>query len=397
MGRSPSAAARGRAPSSRSACRRTPSPASEHSRVATILIVDDEEIHARALGRFFDRRGHTCEVVISAPAALAAVRAGRPQLVLLDMRLGEVDGLETLREMRELEPTLPVVVMTGFGSVETAGRALKAGTLAGEAFIALDCTALPRSLIEAELFGYERGAFTDAKSSKRGLFEVATGGTIFLDEIGELDLEVQGKLLRAIEEKKVRRLGGLSDCRVDARIIAATNRDLGRLATEGRFRLDLLYRLNVLTLTLPPLREREEDIALLAAHFIGICARKYDRPPKRLTPEAVAALTAFPWIGNVRELAHVIERAMLLVEGETLEGWQLGLESRLPDAEPSPSAPATLPAPAPETLEGMERQLLQQALESNAWNISRAARRLGVSRELLRYRMRKYAMTPPGR
>ena len=464
--------------------------------MATILIVDDEEIHARALGRFFDRRGHTCEVVISAPAALAAVRAGRPHLVLLDMRLGEVDGLETLREMRELEPTLPVVVMTGFGSVETAVRAMKAGaldyvqkpmdleelelvvtralgemrtrerleflqrrevggpdglaliggspamhpvydfiervarieglaasdhptvlllgetgtgkdlvarvlharsTLAREAFIALDCTALPRNLIEAELFGYERGAFTDAKSTKRGLFEVATGGTIFLDEIGELDLEVQGKLLRAIEEKKVRRLGGLSDCRVDVRIIAATNRDLGRLATEGRFRLDLLYRLNVLTLTLPPLRERDEDIAPLAAHFIGICARKYDRPPKRLTPEAVAALTAFPWIGNVRELAHVIERAMLLVEGETLEGWQLGLESRLPDAEPSPSAPATLPAPAPETLEGMERQLLQQALESNAWNISRAARRLGVSRELLRYRMRKYAMTPPGR
>src|SRR2546427_8582801 len=142
MGRSPSAAARGRAPSSRSACRRTPSPASEHSRVATILIVDDEEIHARALGRFFDRRGHTCEVVTSAPAGLVAVRAGRPQLVLLDMRLGEVDGLETLREMRELEPTLPVIVMTGFGSVETAVRAMKAG--------GLDYVQKPRDLEAAE-------------------------------------------------------------------------------------------------------------------------------------------------------------------------------------------------------------------------------------------------------
>ena len=464
--------------------------------MANILIIDDEEIHARALGRFFDRRGHTCEVVTSAPAGLVAVRAGRPQLVLLDMRLGEVDGLETLREMRELEPTLPVIVMTGFGSVETAVRAMKAGaidyvqkpmdleqlelvinralgemrtrerleflqrrevggpdglaligespamrpvyefiervarfeglaatdhptvlllgetgtgkdlvarilharsTLAGEAFIALDCTALPRNLIEAELFGYERGAFTDARSTKRGLFEVATGGTIFLDEIGELDLEVQGKLLRAIEEKKVRRVGGLADCRVDVRIIAATNRDLTRLGSEGRFRLDLLYRLNVLTLTLPPLRERGEDVALLTAHFIGICARKYDRPPKQLSSEALAALTASPWIGNIRELAHVIERAMLLVEGDRLEAWQLGLESRVESAGAPAAPPAATPAPAPETLEAMERQLLQQALESNAWNISRAAKRLGVSRELLRYRMRKYAMTPPGR
>ena len=464
--------------------------------MANILIIDDEEIHARALGRFFDRRGHTCEVVTSAPPGLAAVRAGRPQLVLLDMRLGEVDGLETLREMRELEPTLPIIVMTGFGSVETAVRAMKAGaldyvqkpmdleqlelvinralgemrtrerleflqrrevggpdglaligdspamrpvrefiervarfeglaasdhptvlllgetgtgkdlvarilharsTLAGEAFIALDCTALPRNLIEAELFGYERGAFTDARSTKRGLFEVATGGTIFLDEIGELDLEVQGKLLRAIEEKKVRRVGGLADCLVDVRIIAATNRDLSRFGSEGRFRLDLLYRLNVLNLTLPPLRERGEDIALLTAHFIGIFARKYDRPPKRLTPEAIAALAASPWIGNVRELAHVIERAMLLVEGDRLEAWQLGLDSRVESAGAPAAPPEATSAPAPETLEAMERQLLQQALESNAWNISRAAKRLGVSRELLRYRMRKYAMTPPGR
>jgi transcriptional regulator with PAS, ATPase and Fis domain len=294
-------------------------------------------------------------------------------------------------------PTVLLLGETGTGK-DLVARILHArSTLAGEAFLALDCTALPRNLIEAELFGYERGAFTDARSTKRGLFEVATGGTIFLDEIGELDLEVQGKLLRAIEEKKVRRVGGLADCRVDVRIIAATNRDLTRLGSEGRFRLDLLYRLNVLTLTLPPLRERGEDVALLTAHFIGICARKYDRPPKQLSSEALAALTASPWIGNIRELAHVIERAMLLVEGDRLEAWQLGLESRVESAG-APAAPAAAtPAPAPETLEAMERQLLQQALESNAWNISRAAKRLGVSRELLRYRMRKYAMTPPGR
>ena len=455
--------------------------------MANILIIDDEEIHARALGRFFDRRGHTCEVVTSAPAGLAALRAGRPQLVLLDMRLGEVDGLETLREMRELEPTLPVIVMTGFGSVETAVRAMKAGaldyvqkpmdleqlelvinralgemrtrerleflqrrevggpdglaligespamrpvyefiervarfeglaasdhptvlllgetgtgkelvarilharsTLAGEAFIALDCTALPRNLIEAELFGYERGAFTDARTAKRGLFEVAEGGTLFLDEVGELDLEAQGKLLRAIEEKKVRRVGGLADCRVDVRIIAATNRDLAQLANDGRFRRDLLYRLKVLTLVLPPLRERGDDVPLLARHFIGVYARKYDRPPKRLADGAVAALAACPWLGNVRELSHVVERAMLLVESDTIEACHLGLESHLPSGAQDE---------APGTLEAVERQLMRQTLETNGWNVSLAARKLGVTREVLRYRMRKYGIVAPGR
>ena len=397
--------------------------------MATILIVDDEEIHARALGRFLGARGHTCEVVTSAPAAHAALRLVRPHLVLLDLRLGEVDGLITLREIKELDPALPVIMMTAYGSVETAVGAMKAGaldyvqkpmdleelelvvtralgeartrdrleflqrrevgrvdeltllgqsaamrpvhefvervarfeglaagehptilllgetgtgkdlvariiharsTLAREAFIALDCTVLPRNLIEAELFGYERGAFTDAKAAKRGLFEVAAGGTIFLDEVGELDLEVQGKLLRAIEEKKIRRVGGVADCRVEARVIAATNRDLDRLAADGRFRLDLLYRLKVLTLTLPPLRERGDDIHTLAQHFLAVYARKYDRPAKRLAPDASAALAASPWIGNVRELAHVLERATLLIEPQVIEAWHLGLESHLP-------------------------------------------------------------------
>jgi len=457
--------------------------------VATILIVDDEDIHARALGRFLGARGHTCEVSTSAAAAHAALRVLRPHLVLLDLRLGDVDGLVTLREIKELDPALPVIMMTAFGSVETAVGAMKAGaldyvqkpidleelellvtralgevrtrerleflqrrevgradeltllgqspamhpvhefiervarfeglaagdhptilllgetgtgkdlaariiharsTLAREAFIALDCTVLPRNLIEAELFGYERGAFTDAKAAKRGLFEVATGGTIFLDEVGELDLEVQGKLLRAIEEKKIRRVGGLADCRIEVRVIAATNRNLDRLAADGRFRLDLLYRLNVLTLTLPPLRERGDDIQTLAHHFLAVYARKYDRPAKRLSPGATAALNASPWIGNVRELAHVLERATLLVEPELIEAWHLGLESHLP-AEPSEPHDESQPG----ALEAAERHLLRQALETNNWNVSLAARKLGVSREVLRYRMRKYGISAP--
>jgi DNA-binding NtrC family response regulator len=457
--------------------------------VSAILIVDDEEIHARAIGRFLGGRGHSCEVATSAEAAREALKVVRPHLVLLDLRLGNTDGIELLREIKGLDPALPVIIMTAYGSVETAVGAMKAGaldyvqkpmdleelelvvtralgeartrerleflqqrevgrvdeltllgesptmktvhefieraarfeglaagdhptvlllgetgtgkdmvariiharsTLAREAFIALDCTALPRNLIEAELFGYERGAFTDAKASKRGLFEVAAGGTVFLDEIGELDLEAQGKLLRAIEEKKVRRVGGLGDCRIDVRMIAATNRDLARLANEGRFRLDLLYRLKVLTLTLPALRERGDDVRLLARHFVRLYARKYDRPAKRLTAEAEAALAACQWIGNVRELAHVIERAMLLVEGDTIDAWHLGLESHLPAEEPEADDP-------PGVLEATERQLMRQALEANGWNVSVAARRLGVSREVLRYRMRKHNLLPPGR
>ena len=455
--------------------------------MSTILIVDDEEIHARALARFLGARGHACEVAVSGAAARAALATIRPHLVLLDMRLGDADGLELLPEIKAGDPGLPVIMMTAFGSVETAVRAMKAGaldyvqkpmdleeielvvtralgeartrerleflqqrevgrddelvvlgdspamrpahefvaraarfeglaagdhptvlllgetgtgkdllarliharsTLAREAFMALDCTALPRNLIEAELFGHERGAFTDAKSAKRGLFEVAAGGTLFLDEVGELDLDAQGKLLRAIEDKTIRRIGGLADIRVDVRIIAATNRDVTALANAGRFRLDLLYRLKVLTITLPPLRERGDDVRLLAEHFLRVYARKYDRKPKRLAPDAVAALGAFPWVGNVRELAHVIERAMLLVESETIDAWHLGLESHLP-AEAEPHEPGTL--------EAMERQLMRQALEANGWNVSLAARKLGVSREVLRYRMRKYAIVPPAR
>jgi transcriptional regulator with PAS, ATPase and Fis domain len=291
-------------------------------------------------------------------------------------------------------PTVLLLGETGTGK-DLVARLLHArSTLAREAFIALDCTALPRNLIEAELFGYERGAFTDAKAAKRGLIEVAAGGTVFLDEIGELDLEAQGKLLRAIEEKTIRRIGGLGDCRVDVRVIAATNRDLAQLASDGRFRRDLLYRLKVLTLTLPPLRERGDDVRALAAHYVGVYARKYDRRPKRLTPAAEAALAAFPWYGNVRELAHVIERAMLLVEVETIDAWHLGLESHLPAGAHDRVADESR---EPGTLEATERQLMRQALESNGWNVSLAARKLGVSREVLRYRMRKYGMAPPGR
>jgi DNA-binding NtrC family response regulator len=253
--------------------------------------------------------------------------------------------------------------------------------LARGPFLVFDCTVVPRELMEAELFGYERGAFTDAKTAKPGLVEVASGGTLLLDEIGELSVAAQAKLLRVIEDKVVRRLGALRDVPVDVRIIAATNRDLAAEAAAARFRQDLFYRLNVLSLTLPPLRDRGDDIEHLAGHYVQVFARKYGRPPKALAPSAVAVLRGARWVGNVRELAHMVERAILMVDGDMIEGHHLAVETRV-----TPEA-ATVTR-----LEEGERKLIHRALAECGGNVSEAARRLGVSRELLRYRMRKHGL-----
>ncbi|MEW6268062.1 MAG: sigma-54 dependent transcriptional regulator [Thermodesulfobacteriota bacterium] len=452
--------------------------------MASVLIVDDEETHARAIGRFLGRRSYSPVVATSAGEARAAVARARPDLVLLDLRLGEEDGVAILRELHATDPGLPVIIMTAYGSVDSAVAAMKAGArdyiqkpldleelaliieraleesraraclehlqqgpasgssdgsligssaamrpvhdfvarmaslgnlragdypsvlllgetgtgksllartlhraspLARRPFMVLDCTALPRDLIEAELFGYERGAFTDARAAKPGLVEVAAGGTIFLDEIGELGADAQAKLLRVIEERTVRRLGGLHDVTVDVRIVAATNRDPAAEVAAGRLRSDLYYRLNVLTLSLPPLRERGDDVLLLARHFLEQCARKYARPAKSLSADAVACLLRESWVGNVRELAHVIERATLMVDDEVVEARHLRATPIADVAQPAVDAGAP-------GLEAAERQLIKQALEEAHGNVSGAARRLGVSRELLRYRARKHGL-----
>jgi DNA-binding NtrC family response regulator len=444
----------------------------------SILIVDDEETHSRALGRFLTRRRYTTMVATSAVEARAALTKGRPDLVLLDQRLGDDDGVTVLREAHGADPHLPIIIMTAYGSVDTAVAAMKAGArdyiqkpidleqlaliveralteartqaclerlqrplderqsavlggsaamrpihefiermarvdgipageyptvlllgetgtgkslvaralhqatpLGHEPFLVFDCTAVPRDLIEAELFGFERGAFTDAKTAKPGLLEVAAGGTLFLDEIGELGLAAQAKLLRVLEERVVRRLGALADVVIDVRIIAATNRDLGAEVAAGRFRQDLYYRLNVLTLTLPPLRIRGDDVLLLADHYLALFGRKYGRAAMSLAPDAAALLLAERWIGNVRELAHVLERAGLRVDGDVIEARHLGLDAHEPADEP-----------ATPRLDEAERQLIRRVLEECGGNVSQAARRLGVSRELLRYRKRKHGL-----
>jgi DNA-binding NtrC family response regulator len=277
--------------------------------------------------------------------------------------------------------------------------------LGGGPFVELNCTAMPASLVEAELFGHERGTFTDAKTARPGLFEAADGGAIFLDEIGELDPSVQTKFLKVIEEKRVRRLGALRDRALDVQVIAATHRDLDAAVEAGLFRMDLLHRLRVLSFEIPPLRERPDDVTLIARHFCESLGQQYRREPCVLTPGAEAALRAYAWPGNVRELRNVLERSVLLGDGRVLDASDLvGLAHELPSAASRPavagaadaSAPAAaLPFVLPEggvDLEAVEREFLRQALERAAGSRTRAAALLGVSRHALRYRLEKFGL-----
>ncbi len=265
-------------------------------------------------------------------------------------------------------------------------------------FIALNCAAIPETLLESELFGYEKGAFTDARAQKRGILELASTGTVLLDEIGELPLVLQAKLLRVLEEQNFRRLGGTKDIQVDLRVIAATNRDLREQVKEGKFRLDLYYRLNVVQVEMPPLREHGDDIVPMASHFIATFNRRFKRDVKGLAPEAVDALMAYPWPGNVRELRNTIERAMVLEESSWIHVESLGFTE-----ERSASAATLAPdGEIPEelrlegvSLESAERTMVVRALEKVQWNQTQAARLLGITRDTMRYKMKKFGLRPP--
>ncbi len=254
------------------------------------------------------------------------------------------------------------------------------------AFQHILCSALPETLLESELFGHEAGAFTDARRRKQGLVESADGGTVFLDEIGDMGHGLQVKLLRFLEERTFKRLGGTADIHVDVRVIAATNRDLERGLREGTFRPDLYYRLNVLPVWLPPLRERLDDVPLLAEHFIADLGRALGKRVRGLSPEAQAMLRAYAWPGNVRELKNMVERAMLLAEGEVLARRDF-LSFSAPRARPARFA---LP-PEGIVLAELERDLLRQALERAQGNQTQAARLLGLTRHQIHYRLRRRA------
>ncbi|MBL0092712.1 MAG: sigma-54-dependent Fis family transcriptional regulator [Piscinibacter sp.] len=303
-----------------------------------------------------------------------------------------------LRQLLQAEANLqdteaPAVLLrgeTGTGK-ELVARALHFnGPRRDKPFVELNCAALPAQLLESELFGHERGAFTDARERKLGLVETAEGGTLFLDEIGDMEQPLQAKLLKLLEERTVRRLGSVREQRVNVRIVAATHRPLDQLVREGRFRADLYFRLRVVQLELPPLRERGADVLLLARSFVAHHAARYGRATPAFSADAEHALMRHAWPGNVRELRNLLEQAVLLCHGQTLGVDDLGLREEPRSAMAAAAANTDLVSAR--TLPAMERDALVQALERSGWNVSRAARDLGISRDTLRYRIDKHGL-----
>lgn len=298
---------------------------------------------------------------------------------------------------------------TGTGK-EVVARAIHYGSseaAKNAPFVEINCTAIPENLLEAELFGYEKGAFTDAKFSKKGLFELAEGGTLFLDEIGDMSLVLQAKLLKAIEEKRFRRLGGTQSIEVKTRIMAGTHADMERSIEVGRFRRDLYYRLNVINIMLPPLRERGKDVLLLARHFVNHYAVEYNATAKSFLPAAEEALMSYDWPGNVRELQHVVERAVLLGDNAEIGAREiyeaLGLEPQPQTSAPAPARESQGPfwgrvieiPPEGLSLRDGECKLIEEILRLTKWNKTRASQILGISRPRLARKIEEYRITDP--
>ncbi|HEX7124707.1 MAG TPA: sigma-54 dependent transcriptional regulator [Thermodesulfobacteriota bacterium] len=306
--------------------------------------------------------------------------------------------LELVRKAARSEANILVQGESGTGK-ELIARAIHANSpRSAHAFVPVDCASLPENLLESELFGHERGAFTGAVRSKPGLFEAASGGTLFLDEIGEIPLGLQAKLLRAIQERQVRRVGGTRMIDVDVRVVSATNRDLEAEVAAGRFREDLFYRINVIPIPLPPLRERKGDVALLAYHFLKRYARRSERPLEGIAPETLELLERHSWPGNVRELQNVIERACALAEGPLLtprdlpEPLRASRQVRVP-ADAAPAVDRPLKAAKAEWIRTFEQAYLVELLKQHGGNISQAARAAGIDRKTIHRLMTKYRIT----
>jgi two-component system nitrogen regulation response regulator NtrX len=442
---------------------------------ATILIVDDEEGIRRSVSDILNDEGYLALVAADGAEALARIDEALPDLVLLDVAMPGRDGIEVLEELRRRQGDLPVVMMSGHGTIETAVRATKLGAydflekplsydklllcvghsleaarlerenrelrgelastheIVGESqvmrdlkeqiaiaaptegwvlitgengtgkelvarqihgqskradrpFVAVNCAAIPEELIESELFGHEKGAFTGAVQAKQGRFELADGGTIFLDEIGDMSLMTQAKILRILQEHSFERVGGTQPIEVNVRVIAATNKDLSVEMTEGRFREDLYYRLNVIPFHVPLLRERTDDIPSLVERFLARYSAQAGVAPKRVSPRALEKLTSYPWPGNVRELQNIVERLVLMTPGEVIQPDDLPEQVLTPDRE------SLLRGRGSEKLSdaraAFERDYLVEKLRANGWNISRTAEVVGLARESLSRKLR---------
>ncbi|HSJ10366.1 MAG TPA: sigma-54 dependent transcriptional regulator [Longimicrobiales bacterium] len=344
----------------------------------------------------YERLDATVAAALEVTALRREVRALREQGRTDGMVVGVSAGMtELIRMVERVAPAENTTVLiqgeTGTGKGVIARLIHRLSPRAQQPFVNVTCTALAETIMESELFGHEKGAFTDARTLKRGLVELADHGTLFLDEIGELSPRLQGKLLQFIEDRTFRRVGGTRDLSVDARLVAATNRDLHRDVEEGTFRADLYYRLRVVPLYLPPLRERAGDVPELAKHFVDSFSRDLGKRVRRIAPDALAALAAYSWPGNVRELRNVIERSVLLADGDVITRDALPPEVRNP---PRQNGHAIEMGPEGLDIEGLERTLLKEALRRAEGNRTTAGRLLGLSRHQIRNRLKKYGEEP---
>jgi len=469
----------------------------------TILVVDDEKNTREGLQRSLQPLGYEVRLAANASEAIEAMKAGGVDLMLTDLRMPGMDGLQLIKVAQQISPETQIIMLTAYGTVETAVEAMKQGAydyltkpvnldelegrvsraltntrlraentmlrerlqknfgfenilgnstamkgvfetvrqvaptkatahIVGESgvgkelianaihnisprkdkpFIAVHCAALSKSLLESELFGHEKGAFTGAIASKPGRFERADGGTLFLDEVSEIDRDIQVKLLRFLEEWEFERVGGIKTIKVNVRLITATNSDLRKLVEAGRFREDLYYRLNVVTIKVPPLRERKEDIPILVKAFLIELSLENNKNVRSISPEVLDPLIAYDWPGNVRELRNVVESLVVLCPGDTIDVAQLPANIRRPPKEkevvvfakevPETPGPKIL-LPAGTSLQDAEKLLIQETLRNNDNNISRTARILNVSRRTLHRKLNEYGIgagardMPPG-
>jgi len=454
----------------------------------SVLICDDEELLVKSCGQILSSEGYTVFTEGRGKNALENVRRHRPDIVLTDLMLPDMDGLSLLKEIKKLAPETLVVMITGFATVDSSVEAIRAGAydyipkpftatqlriligragqqvqlvrdnahlrdqlkkhysfeniigtsegiqkvfsvvsrvaptdasvfISGESgtgkeliaraihansrrsdrqFLAINCAALPENLLENELFGHEPGAYTGTgKEAKRGLFEVASGGTLFLDEISEMTMELQAKLLRVLQERRIRRLGGESEIAIDVRVVSATNRDPEQAVRDGNLRQDLLYRLNVVPVKLPPLRQRREDIPALAQHYLRKFGQDYDRGNLRFTPDALRVLSDYHWPGNVRELQNMVERIVSLC----MPGQEITPEDLPEELSMRPTngrAPTVYSADLPfheaknEAIAVFEKEYLRDLLRRHNGNISQAARTAGIDRKTIHRMLTKY-------